>query len=153
MAAPEVDSVDQNQTNPLVARRKKLDALKDLGVDPWGGRFEGHEAIASIRARLAEVVYRTEGGQDVPLPDFTAVEEGFNFRQWKADQGKGEMVGPKVRAAGRIMLDRDKGKLHFIDIKGRHNLSREDRAAILGACRGDPDLGQFREIKELCLTL
>lgn len=43
--------------------------------------------------------------------------------------------------------------LHFIDIKGRHNLSREDRAAILGACRGDPDLGQFREIKELCLTL
>ena len=104
MAAPEVDSVDQNQTNPLVARRKKLDALKDLGVDPWGGRFEGHQAIASIRARLAEVVYRTEGGQDVPLPDFTAVEEGFNFRQWKADQGKGEMVGPQVRAAGRLRV-------------------------------------------------
>lgn len=117
MAAPEVDSVDQNQTNPLVARRKKLEALKDLGIDPWGGRFEGHEGIASIRARVGEIVYRTEGGQDLPLPDFNAVEEGFNFRQWKADQGKGEMVGPKVRAAGRIMLDRDKGKLHFIDIK------------------------------------
>lgn len=43
--------------------------------------------------------------------------------------------------------------LHFIDIKGEHNLSREDRAAILEACRRDPDLGQFREIKELCRTL
>ncbi|MGI9516791.1 MAG: lysine--tRNA ligase, partial [Pirellulaceae bacterium] len=43
--------------------------------------------------------------------------EGFDFRAWKAEQGKGELVGPDVRAAGRIILHRDKGKLHFIDIE------------------------------------
>ena len=43
--------------------------------------------------------------------------EGFDFRGWKAEQGKGELNGPTVRAAGRIKLHRDKGKLHFIDIE------------------------------------
>ena len=108
---------DQNLTDPRAARRRKLAALQDLGVDPWGGRFENHEAIGDIRGRLAEIVYRLEDGTEVALPDFAAQGDDFNFRQWKADQGKGELVGPKVRAAGRIMLDRDKGKLHFIDLK------------------------------------
>ncbi len=111
------NSSSNDLTNPRAARRKKLDTLRGLGIDPWGGRFEGHQAIGDIRARLAEVVYRTEAGADLPLPDFDTLGDDFNFRQWKADQGKGELVGPKVRAAGRIVLHRDKGKLHFIDLK------------------------------------
>lgn len=98
------------------ARRKKLARLIELGHDPWGGRFDDHIPNADIRARADEIVYRTETG-DVLLPDFDNVPEDFNFRQWKADQGKGDMVGPQVRAAGRIVLHRDKGKLHFIDIR------------------------------------
>ncbi|QDU57723.1 lysine--tRNA ligase [Aeoliella mucimassa] len=110
-------SDDQNLTDPRAARRRKLEALRQLGVDPWGGRFENHEAIGDIRNRLGEIVYRIEDGTEVALPDFAAQGEDFNFRQWKADQGKGELVGPVVRAAGRIMLHRNKGKLHFIDLK------------------------------------
>ena len=34
-----------------------------------------------------------------------------------SDLGPGEMIGPKVRAAGRIVLQRDKGKLRFVDIR------------------------------------
>jgi lysyl-tRNA synthetase, class II len=104
-------------TNPLVARRKKLEALLGLGIDPWGGRFDGRQRIADIRTRLSEVVLQTAAGASVPLPDLANPPEGFNFRQWKADQGGGELAGPTVRAAGRIVLHRDKGKLHFIDLK------------------------------------
>ncbi|MGI9455408.1 MAG: lysine--tRNA ligase [Aeoliella sp.] len=111
------DSQDENLTNPLVARRKKLEAIRMLGVDPWGGRFEGHAPIGQIRGQIGEVIYRTEAGDEVALPDFDNQPDDFNFRQWKADQGQGEMIGPPVRAAGRIMLHRDKGKLHFIDLK------------------------------------
>lgn len=99
------------------ARREKMARLVELGVDPWGGRFDDRILIGEIRARVGEIVYRTEDGTDHPLPDFDNVEEDFNFRQWKADQGKGQMQGPQVRAAGRIVLHRDKGKLHFIDIR------------------------------------
>lgn len=103
--------------DPHAARRAKLEAIRQLGIDPWGGRFDGRKPIADIRGLLSEVIYRTEEGADVPLPDFDAAGDDFNFRQWKADQGKGNLLGPQVRAAGRIVLHRDKGKLHFIDLK------------------------------------
>ncbi len=96
------------------ARRQKLARLQELGVDPWGQRFDDHLPIADIRAMAAGVRYVTEDGRQIELPPNLA---DIDFRQWKADQGKGELVGPKVRAAGRVMLDRDKGKLHFIDIQ------------------------------------
>lgn len=123
MVHPVIAVMDDSQnpngglTDPRAARRKKLEAIRGLGIDPWGSRFEGHQAIGDIRSRISEVIYRTESGTELQLPDFASVGDDFNFRQWKADQGKGELVGPKVRAAGRIVLDRDKGKLHFIDLK------------------------------------
>jgi len=104
--------------SPLeAARREKMARLVELGHDPWGGRFDDRDLIGDIRARLGEIVYRTDAGQDIALPDFEGAPEGFNFRQWKADQGPGQMVGPQVRAAGRIVLHRDKGKLRFIDVR------------------------------------
>jgi lysyl-tRNA synthetase class 2 len=98
-------------------RREKMAKLVELGIDPWGGRFDDREWIGTIRVRAGEIFYQLEDGQNITLPDFDATSPDFNFRQWKADQGKGQIVGPKVRAAGRIVLHRDKGKLHFIDIR------------------------------------
>jgi len=96
--------------------------LIELGHDPWGQRFDDRALIGDIRARDSEIVYRVDGdgdgsGKEIPLPDFANTADAINFRQWKADQGQGEMVGPQVRAAGRIVLHRDKGKLHFVDIR------------------------------------
>ncbi len=115
------------------ARREKLRRIADLGVDPWGGRFDGRDFIGDIRSRASEIKFRTESGQTIDVPQITNVEidgkpmwviaeteatdKPVQFRQWIADQGKGEFVGPKVRAAGRIVLSRDKGKLFFIDIQ------------------------------------
>lgn len=99
------------------SRREKLQRIVALGRDPWGGRFDNHTPIASIRARAGEIVYRLADGRQVPLPEFAAARADFDFRKWLAEQGAGEMAGPPVRAAGRIVLHRDKGKLQFIDIR------------------------------------
>ncbi|HEV7280317.1 MAG TPA: lysine--tRNA ligase [Pirellulaceae bacterium] len=97
------------------ARREKLARLQDLGVDPWGSRFDDRSMIADVRGRSGEIRYvLDESGADVPLPDFQA--PGFDMRAWKGQVGKGNFVGPKVRVAGRVQLRRDKGKLHFVDI-------------------------------------
>ena len=50
------------------------------------------------------------------MPDRNA-QPDLDFRGWMQDQGKGEWSGPKVQAAGRIMLSRDAGKLKFINIQ------------------------------------
>ncbi|MGD9127837.1 MAG: lysine--tRNA ligase [Planctomycetia bacterium] len=77
------------------ARREKMQKLIELGIDPWGSRFDDHSPIEDIRARENEIVVTP------------AEEEGQQPQQ----------EGPKVRAAGRIILRRKKGKLIFIDIR------------------------------------
>ena len=77
------------------ARREKLKRIRELGIDPWGSRFDGHQPIGEIRGRDSEIV--------VEPP-----EEG---------KPHGEQHGPKVRAAGRIMLRRTAGRAVFIDIQ------------------------------------
>ncbi|HLN30741.1 MAG TPA: lysine--tRNA ligase [Gemmataceae bacterium] len=64
------------------SRADKLRQTKELGLDPWGGRFEGSQPISAIRA----------------LPT-------------------NQTPRPRVRAAGRIVLRRDMGRSHFLDIR------------------------------------
>ena len=68
-------------------RLEKLRRIAELGVDPWGQRFDGHQAIAAVR--------------ELPIPDPT----------------QGETPGPTVRIAGRIMLRRGQGKVIFLDLR------------------------------------
>ena len=47
--------MDPESQNELFAtRRAKLDAIRALGVDPFGGRFDTSGSITEIRARFAE---------------------------------------------------------------------------------------------------
>jgi len=78
------------------ARREKLRKIEELGFDPWGSRFDDHIAIGEIRSRESEIA-TTES------PD--------------GDPRKTQSNGPKVRAAGRVRLQRKKGKLIFLDIQ------------------------------------
>lgn len=98
------------------ARREKLRKIAALGVDPWGGRFDDRTLIGEIRDRRGEIKYVRETGGPIEPPDRDAQPE-LDFRGWMQDQGKGDWSGPKVRAAGRIMLLRDAGKLKFINIQ------------------------------------
>jgi lysyl-tRNA synthetase class 2 len=111
------DEAARDQSFLEAARRAKLARIIELGHDPWGTRFDDRQLIGEIRARAGEIVYRKADGANITLPSLETEEERAAFRQWLAEQGPGEIVGPQVRAAGRIILSRDKGKLLFIDIR------------------------------------
>lgn len=93
----------------------KMAKIVELGHDPWGGRFDNHIRIEDIRNRAGEIKFVTKAGEKIALPDLSAGD--VNLKEWIGQQGEGEMVGPTVRAAGRIVLQRDKGKLIFVDIR------------------------------------
>src|SRR4249920_1391292 len=67
-----------------VSRREKLRKIRELGFDPWGTRFDDQMAIGAIRARQDEIT--------VELPPAGS------------EQRDPTQHGPKVRAAGRIVL-------------------------------------------------
>src|SRR5436190_22383487 len=98
------------------ARREKLRRIAALGVDPWGGRFDDRTLIGDIRAQQSEIRFVREMGGPTEVPNRDA-QPDLDFRGWMQDQGKGEWSGPKVRAAGRIVLSRDAGKLKIINIQ------------------------------------
>src|SRR5215813_14231526 len=77
------------------SRREKLRKIEALGLDPWGGRFDNCQAIGDIRQLEGEITI----SQPVP------------------GQEHGEQHGPRVRAAGRIVLMRDTGRLIFANIR------------------------------------
>jgi lysyl-tRNA synthetase class 2 len=116
---PPGDSGDQPRDASFLeaARRAKLARIIELGHDPWGGRFDDRQQIGCIRDRAAEILYLKADGAKICLPPLETEDQRSAFRTWLAEQGAGEMVGPQVRAAGRIVLSRDKGKLLFIDIR------------------------------------
>lgn len=105
-----------SELNPEEARRAKLENIIALGIDPWGQRFDDRIAITEVRARIGEAKLKLETGELLDLP---CVEDDSNldFRAWMQEQGKGQMMGPSVRVAGRIMSNRDTGKLMFIDLQ------------------------------------
>ena len=70
-------------------RMEKLRRIADLGLDPWGQRFDGHQAIAEVR--------------ELSVP--------------KAPEGQQAEPGPAVRVAGRIMLKRGQGKVVFLELR------------------------------------
>ena len=110
------DESNSEQGIHEASRRQKLARIRELGIDPWGSRFDDRQLIGPIRARAAEIRFRKQDGFAVDLP-LDRLEAPQEFRKWVGEQGPGEMHGPRVRAAGRIMLIRDTGKLLFVDIQ------------------------------------
>jgi lysyl-tRNA synthetase class 2 len=81
------------------SRREKLRKLIELGHDPFGRRLDDIMPIGEVRSRERQIA---QVHSDQLGPDGSQTVE---------------QRGPKVRAAGRIMLHRKKGKLVFVDIR------------------------------------
>ncbi len=91
---PAVDQVEQ--------RRRKRDTLRELGVEPYGQRFENVQAVADVREAVKAVEFEP-----------------------------GKRTEHRARVAGRIALLRLMGKLAFVTIRDRSGkiqlgLSRAD---------------------------
>lgn len=86
------------------ARREKLRRIEEMGIDPWGSRFDNRTYIGDVRAREKEII----AGEPIKLPP-----------KWEGAPERVEipMSGPQVRVAGRIVLQRKQGKLIFLTIK------------------------------------
>lgn len=110
---------DSKSLDPFEARRANMDRLISLGVDPWGHRFDDRMLVDEIREQTSEVKFKKADESEVELPEFPANTEERQtfFKNWLAENKPGQLVGPKVRAAGRIKLRRDQGKTCFIDIE------------------------------------
>src|SRR5262249_48616429 len=80
---------DESRESLEDVRLEKLRKIAELGLDPWGQRFDGHRSIGHVRASAP------------PKRD---------------DPGKEQPPGPMVRVAGRIMLRRGQGKVNFLQI-------------------------------------
>jgi lysyl-tRNA synthetase class 2 len=114
--SPSSSPTDDSPGFHEAARREKLRRMIELGHDPWGSRYDDRSLMRELRARAGEIRFVQASGKEVEIPD-RAAEPDLDFRGWLQDQGKGEMRGPKVRAAGRIVLSRDAGKLRFLNIQ------------------------------------
>ena len=80
---------EESRESLEAVRLEKLRRIADLGIDPWGQRFDGHQAIAAVRDAARSP------GRD----------------------GERAEPGPTVRVAGRIMLRRGQGKVVFLELR------------------------------------
>jgi lysyl-tRNA synthetase class 2 len=78
-----------SEAQQIQDRRAKLERLQELGVDPYGRRFENVRPIADVRAE----------GESLSLESGQTAED------------------TSVRVAGRVMLHRPRGKLVFMTIR------------------------------------
>jgi lysyl-tRNA synthetase class 2 len=105
------------------ARREKMQRIVELGHDPFGQRFDDRILLGDVLRRRDEIKWKQEDGTETDVPDWLNLRAELDesnrqpHRQWKSEQEAGEEIGPTVRVAGRIMLQRDTGKLVFLNIQ------------------------------------
>ena len=96
------------------SRTEKLRAIEELGLDPWGGRFDGHQPIQDVlalpadvpedqrpRVRIAgRIVSRREGGK-VHFLDVKDWSGKPTLREIKGEREGESKRSPTCRAAFR----------------------------------------------------
>ncbi len=70
-----------DELSPEESRRKKLQQIIELGIDPWGQRFDDRDLLKDIRARETEIQFVSEDGHSTALPNEKELGE-ISFRDW-----------------------------------------------------------------------
>ncbi|MFH1370746.1 MAG: lysine--tRNA ligase [Planctomycetota bacterium] len=102
---PTTDKLEQ-------ARQEKLLAIKRMGIDPYGCRYDGAEPAAEIKARFKDA----EDESVSPAAEPKEQHSGTPAKDVRVQAGKAE-EGLKAKCAGRIVLLRDIGKLIFLTVR------------------------------------
>lgn len=125
MSEPTPQQTTASEASLEAARREKLRKICEMGIDPWGSRFDGHQRIGDIRSREGEIT--------------TDPADPANPEQHP------EQHGPKVRAAGRIVLRRPSGKVHWLQIR--------DWSGTIQVMLGKGQIGEENFALAQCLDL
>ncbi len=100
---------------------RRLDARNCEELRKWGLILGAVGLMIVIWCRKSALVRRTcvigwNRAKRLSCPEI-AGDEPIDMRSWKSEQGQGEIVGPQVRAAGRVIFQRPTGKLIFVNIR------------------------------------
>ncbi len=99
------------------SRTEKLRAIEALGLDPWGGRFDGHEPIADVLRRPADlpedqrphvriagrIVSRREGGK-VHFLDLQDWSGQPTQREIKSERGEAAETAEALSSRIQVMV-------------------------------------------------
>ena len=130
--------MEQKLSDQEIVRREKLDKLRELGIDPFGQRYDATEHSNDVKAkamRIIEEFDRTHPGlsDDERKEQLHAYIEGLNL---------------EVNVAGRVMFIRKMGKASFYSIQDKYGFIQvyirkdvvgEDQYALFKLA----DLGDF----------
>jgi lysyl-tRNA synthetase class 2 len=97
-------------------RQEKLIAIKQMGIDPYGGRYDGAEPAAGIKERFKEAEdkgQRTEDGGQRAEDGASNTEQRTKNKEQRTQKAEEQ----RARCAGRIVLLRDIGKLIFMTVR------------------------------------
>ena len=90
MASSDKDTpTPEDQGVHTAARREKLEKIRQLGIDPWGGRFDDRMLIRELRAQADQVRYQLENGDQLELPELDEdPEKRINLRHVSGQRGE-----------------------------------------------------------------
>ena len=54
--------MENDAKDPRVARREKMRQIEEIGIDPWGNRFDDRSLISDCQARQSEIQWTKEDG-------------------------------------------------------------------------------------------
>ncbi len=92
-------------------RRANRDAVRALGVDPYGQRTDGLVTLAEALARYDEAA--DAANQESLADRKQAQKDGIVEAELPPEIDE----RPRVRVAGRVVLHRDNGKLVWINLR------------------------------------
>ena len=101
--------MEQKLSDQELARREKLGKLKELGLDPFGQRYDATDHASDVKSKASKIIDEFKSSHtDLNEEDLkTALHEHL------------ENTAAKVNVAGRIMFIRKMGKASFFSIQDK----------------------------------
>ncbi len=130
--------MEQKLSDQEIARREKLDKLKELGLDPFGQRYDATDHASDVKTKANEAIAEF----DSKNPNLAEDERKTLLHEYLEEKKI------EVNIAGRIMFIRKMGKASFYSIQDksgfiqvyiRKDVVGEDQYALFKLA----DLGDF----------
>ncbi len=101
--------MEQKLSDQEIARREKLDKLKELGLDPFGQRYDATDHATDVKAKANAIIAEF----DAKNPNLAEDERKTLLHEYL------EQAHIEVNIAGRIMFIRKMGKASFYSIQDK----------------------------------